>query len=132
MYADRGEGSGGAIRKVRDLAAKHPDKYFYADQYSNDANWRPHYPGTANEIWQQTEGHVTHFVSMMGTSGTFVGTARRLEELNPQIRGISLQPGSPFHGIEGAQHMASALLPTIYDPLLGDVGLGVATEDAYC
>src|SRR5206468_4955345 len=131
MYTDPGEGSDGAIRKVRELAAEHPDKYFYADQYSNDANWRAHYHGTANEIWQQTEGHVTHFVSMMGTSGTFVGTARRLKELNPQIRCVSLQPDSPFHGIEGAKHMSSAIVPKIYDPSLADMDLGIATEDAY-
>src|SRR5436309_12206258 len=114
VYTDPGEGSDGAIRKVRELAAEHPEKYFYADQYSNDANWRAHYHGTANEIWQQTEGRLTHFVSMMGTSGTFVGTARRLKELNPQIRCISLQPDSPFHGIEGAKHMSTAIVPRIY------------------
>ena len=131
IYTDPGEGSDGAIRKVRVLAAENPDKYFYADQYSNDANWRAHYHGTANEVWQQTEGRITHFVSMMGTSGTFVGTARRLKELNPQIRCISLQPDSPFHGIEGAKHMASAIVPKIYDPSLADMDLGIATEDAY-
>src|SRR5213083_1777111 len=131
IYTDPGDGSDGAIRAARELYAKHPDKYFYADQYSNDANWQAHYHGTANEIWQQTEGHVTHFVSMMGTSGTFVGTARRLKELNPQIRCISLQPDSPFHGIEGAKHMATAIVPKIYDPTLADMDLGIATEDAY-
>src|SRR2546430_2254956 len=131
MYTDPGEGSDGAIRKVRELAAERPDKYFYAYQYSNDANWRAHYHGTANEIWQQTEGHVTHFVSMMGTSGTFVGTARRLKELNPQIRCISLQPDSPFHGIESAQHIAHAIVPQIYEPSLADVELGISTEDSY-
>ena len=110
---------------------KHPDKYFYADQYSNDANWQAHYHGTANEIWQQTEGRVTHFVSMMGTSGTFVGTTRRLKELNPAIRCISLQPDSPFHGIEGAKHMASAIIPKIYDAQLADEDIGISTEDAY-
>src|SRR5436309_8851062 len=131
IYTDPGEGSDGAICKVRELAAEHPEKYFYADQYSNDANWRAHYHGTANEIWQQTGGRVTHFVSMMGTSGTFVGTARRLKELNPQIRCISLQPDSPFHGIEGAKHMSTAIVPRIYDPALADMDLGIATEDAY-
>src|SRR5437870_10417486 len=131
MYTDPGEGSDGAIRKVRELAAERPDKYFYADQYSNDANWRAHYHGTANEIWQQTEGHVTHFVSMMGTSGTFVGTARRLKELNPQIRCISLQPDSAFHGIEGAKHMATAIVPKIYDASLADEDIGISTEDAH-
>src|SRR6266849_7512147 len=111
IYTDPGEGSDGAIRKARELAAEHPDKYFYADQYSNDANWQAHYHGTANEIWQQTQGRITHFVSMMGTSGTFVGTARRLKELNPKVKCISLQPDSPFNGIEGAKHMASAIVP---------------------
>ena len=131
IYTDPGEGSDGSIRKVRELYAADPEKYFYADQYSNDANWQAHYHGTANEIWQQTEGRITHFVSMMGTSGTFVGTARRLKELNPEIRCISLQPDSPFHGIEGAKHMASAIIPKIYDPSLADEDLGIATEDAY-
>jgi cysteine synthase B len=131
LYTDPGEGSDGAIRLARDLAAKHPDKYFYADQYSNDANWRAHYHGTANEIWQQTQGRITHFVSMLGTSGTFVGTARRLRELNPKIQMISLQPDSAFHGIEGAKHMASAIVPKIYDPQVADQNLEIATEDAY-
>ena len=111
LFTDPGEGSDGAMRLARELAAKHPDLYFYADQYSNDANWQAHYLGTANEIWQQTEGRITHFVSILGTSGTFMGTTRRLKELNPKIRCISLQPDSAFHGIEGAKNMASA---TIY------------------
>jgi S-sulfo-L-cysteine synthase (O-acetyl-L-serine-dependent) len=131
IYTDPGEGSDGAIRMARALHEKHPDLYYYADQYSNDANWQAHYHGTATEIWQQTEGRVTHFVSMLGTSGTFVGTARRLKELNPSIRCISLQPDSPFHGIEGAKHMATALVPKIYDTTLADRDLGIATEDAY-
>jgi len=131
VYTDPGDGSDGAIRKARELYAAEPDKYFYADQYSNDANWRAHYLGTANEIWRQTEGHVTHFVAMLGTSGTFVGTARRLKELNPQIRCISLQPDSPFHGIEGAKHMASAIVPRIYDASLADEDIGISTEDAH-
>ncbi len=131
VYTDPGEGSDGAIRIARELAAEHPEKYFYADQYSNDANWQAHYHGTANEIWQQTEGRITHFVAMLGTSGTFVGTTRRLKELNPKIRCISLQPDSPFHGIEGAKHMATAIVPKIYDPKLADEDLGISTEDAY-
>src|SRR2546428_9026664 len=131
LYTDPGEGSDGAIRMARELYAKHPDLYFYADQYSNDANWQAHYHGTANEIWQQTEGRITHFVSMMGTSGTFMGTAHRLKELNPAMRCVSLQPDSPFHGIEGAKHMASAIVPKIYDPALADEDIGIATEDAY-
>src|SRR5579871_1836976 len=131
MYTDPGEGSDGAIRVARALYAAHPDLYYYADQYSNEANWQAHYHGTANEIWQQTEGRVTHFVSMLGTSGTFVGTSRRLKELNPKIRCISLQPDSPFHGIEGAKHMASAIVPKIYDPSVADEDLGISTEDSY-
>jgi len=131
IYTDPGEGSDGAIRMARELHARHPDLYYYADQYSNDANWQAHYHGTANEIWQQTEGRVTHFVSMLGTSGTFVGTTRRLKELNPNVRCISLQPDSPFHGIEGAKHMATAIVPKIYDPKLADEDLGITTEDAY-
>jgi cysteine synthase B len=131
IYTDPGDGSDGAIRMARQLAAEHPDQYFYADQYSNDANWKAHYFMTANEIWQQTQGRVTHFVSMLGTSGTFVGTTRRLKELNPSIECISLQPDSAFHGIEGAKHMASAIVPKIYDATLADRNLEIATEDAY-
>ncbi len=131
VWTDPGESSDGAIRKARELAAAHPERYFYADQYSNDANWRAHYCGTANEIWQQTAGAVTHFVAMLGTTGTFVGTARRLKELNPAIRCVSLQPDSPFHGIEGAKHLPSAMVPRIYDPSLADENLEIGTEDAY-
>ncbi len=131
LYTDPADGSDGAIRMARELAAKHPDLYFYADQYSNDANWKAHYHGTANEIWQQTQGRVTHFVSMLGTSGTFVGTTRRLKELNPSIQCISLQPDSSFHGIEGAKHMASAIVPKIYDQTLANQNLEISTEDSY-
>ena len=131
LYTDPADGSDGAIRMARELAAKHPDLYYYADQYSNDANWQAHYHGTANEIWQQTEGRITHFVAMLGTGGTFVGTTRRLRELNPRVRCISLQPDSAFHGIEGTKHMASAIIPKIYDALLADADLGISTEDAY-
>jgi S-sulfo-L-cysteine synthase (O-acetyl-L-serine-dependent) len=131
IYTDPADGSDGAITAARELYAREPEKYFYADQYSNDANWQAHYHGTAEEIWQQTEGRVTHFVAMLGTSGTFVGTARRLKELNPNVRCISLQPDSPFHGIEGAKHMASAIVPKIYDPKLADEDIEIATEDAY-
>jgi len=131
IYTDPDEGSDGALRKARELYAAEPHRYFYADQYSNDANWRAHYHGTANEIWQQTEGHITHFVAMLGTSGTFVGTSKRLKALNPRIRCISLQPDSPFHGIEGAKHMASAIVPKIYDASLADQDLGIPTEEAY-
>src|SRR6266487_385850 len=131
IYTDPADGSDGAIRKARELYAAEPEKYFYADQYSNDANWRAHYLGTANEIWQQTEGRITHFIAMMGTSGTFVGTSRRLKELNPRIRCISLQPDSPFHGIEGAKHMATSIVPAIYDATVTDEERGIPTEAAY-
>jgi cysteine synthase B len=131
IYTDPADGSDGAIRMARQLAVEHPDTYFYADQYSNDANWKAHYYMTANEIWQQTQGRITHFVAMLGTSGTFVGTTRRLKELNPAVKCISLQPDSSFHGIEGAKHMASAIVPKIYDPTLADQNLEIATEDAY-
>jgi S-sulfo-L-cysteine synthase (O-acetyl-L-serine-dependent) len=131
VYTDAADGSDGAIGVARELYAREPEKYFYADQYSNNANWQAHYHGTANEIWQQTEGRITHFVSMMGTSGTFMGTTRRLKELNPGIRCISLQPDSPFHGIEGAKHMASAMVPKIYDPAIADEDIGITTEDSY-
>src|SRR6202035_1948904 len=131
IYTDPADGSDGAITAARELYGREPEKYFYADQYSNDANWQAHYHGTAEEIWQQTEGRVTHFVAMLGTSGTFIGTARRLKELNPNIRCISLQPDSPFHGIEGAKHMASAIVPEIYDTALADDNLFISTEESY-
>ena len=131
IYTDPAEGSDGAIKIARQLAAGDPDLYFYADQYSNDANWRAHYEATANEIWQQTEGRVTHFVAVLGTTGTFVGTTRRLRELNPRIRCVSLQPDSPFHGIEGAKHLPSAIVPRIYDSSLADENLEIVTEDAH-
>src|SRR5271165_4398685 len=131
IYTDPAEGSDGALKLARQYAERHRDLYFYADQYSNDANWRAHYQTTANEIWQQTAGRVTHFVAMLGTTGTFVGTTRRLKELNPRICCISLQPDSAFHGIEGTKHMASAIVPKIYDPSLADADLGISTEDSY-
>lgn len=131
VYTDPGEGSDGAIRKAQELYAAHPERYAYVDQYSNDANWRAHYQGTANEIWQQTEGRVTHFLATLGTSGTFVGTSRRLKELNSKIQCISLQPDSPFHGLEGMKHMESAIVPRIYDSGLADRDLGISTEDAH-
>ena len=131
IYTDPGEGSDGAIRKARSMAAREPEKYFYADQYSNDANWRAHFYGTAEEIWQQTDGHITHFVAMLGTSGTFVGASRRLKELTPNIRCVSLQPDSPFHGIEGAKHMPTSIIPDIYAPELAYEELEIGTEDAY-
>ena len=125
------EGTDGAIRRVQKIVAAEPEKYFYPDQYSNPANWQAHYRGTANEIWAQTSGRITHFVAGLGTSGTFVGTTRRLRELNPAIRCISLQPDAAFHGLEGWKHMATAIRPSIYDDTLADEDLPVSTEDAY-
>jgi cysteine synthase B len=132
VYTDPGEGSDGAIRKVREMAAADPELYYYADQYSNEANWRAHYAnGTADEIWRQTEGRVTHFVAMLGTSGTFVGTSRRLKELNSRVVCVSLQPDSPFHGIEGTKHMETSIIPKIYDPTVADANMGISTESAH-
>lgn len=132
VYTDPSEGSDGAIIMARKMAATEPDKYVYVDQYSNDANWRAHYQnGTGDEIWRQTEGTVTHFVAMLGTSGTFVGTSRRLKELNAAIECVSLQPDSPFHGIEGGKHMETSIVPNIYDPEIADRDLGIRTEDAH-
>lgn len=125
------EGTDGAIRKVHEIVAADPDKYFYADQYSNPANWQAHYRTTANEIWEQTSGRITHFVAGLGTSGTFVGTTRRLKELNPAIRCVSLQPDASFHGLEGWKHMETALRPAIYDDRLADENLSVCTEESY-
>jgi cysteine synthase B len=125
------ESSDGAIRRARELAANDPERFCYLDQYSNPANWRAHYESTGPEIWKQTEGRVTHFVAGLGTSGTFVGTTRRLKELNPEIQAISMQPDSPFHGLEGLKHMATSIVPAIYDPTLAERALEVETEAAY-
>ncbi|HMD31094.1 MAG TPA: cysteine synthase family protein, partial [Candidatus Acidoferrales bacterium] len=125
------EGSDGAIRRVRELYAAEQEKYFYPDQYSNPANWQAHYRTTAEEIWTQTEGRITHFVAGLGTSGTFVGTARRLKERNPAIRCTSLQPDGPFHGLEGWKHMPTAIVPDIYDAKVADENLEMRAEDAY-
>jgi len=125
------EGSDGAILRAREIIAAEPGKYFYPDQYGNAANWRAHYKTTAPEIWEQTGGRITHFVAGLGTSGTFVGTTRRLKELNPAIRCVSLQPDAPFHGLEGWKHMATAIVPAIYDAKLADENLTVSTEQAY-
>jgi cysteine synthase B len=131
VWTNPADGSDGAIRKARELAAAEPERYFYADQYSNDENWRSHYRTTANEIWQQTEGQLTHFVAGLGTSGTFMGTTRRLKELNPAIRCVSMQPDSAFNGLEGLKHMATAIVPRIYDPALADANIDMDTEIAY-
>jgi cysteine synthase B len=125
------EGSDGAIREARRLYAENPDLYFYPDQYNNPANWKAHYETTAPEIWQQTGGRVTHFVAGLGTSGTFVGASRRFKELNPAIKCIAFQPDSPFHGLEGLKHMATAIVPGIYDPALADENYEIDTESAH-
>jgi S-sulfo-L-cysteine synthase (O-acetyl-L-serine-dependent) len=125
------EGSDGAIRRAREIAGENPAKYFYVDQYSNPANPRAHYETTAPEIWAQTSGTVTHFVAGLGTSGTFVGVARRLKELNPAVRAISVQPDEAFHGLEGLKHMATAMAPAIYDASFADANLTVRTEEAF-
>jgi cysteine synthase B len=131
ILTDPTESTDGAQRYVRKLVDADPEKYFYPDQYNNDANWKAHYHTTAMEIWQQTEGRVTHFVAGMGTSGTFMGTARRLKELNPAIQCISMGPDAPLHGLEGMKHMPSALVPGIYDPKFADEHVEVPTEDAH-
>jgi len=125
------EGTDGAIRRVHEIVAADPQKYFYPDQYSNPANWQAHYHTTASEIWEQTTGRITHFVAGLGTSGTFVGVTRRLRELNPAVRCISLQPDAPFHGLEGWKHMETAIRPPIYDNTLADENLEVGTEESY-
>jgi cysteine synthase B len=125
------EGSDGAIREARRLYAEDPDRYFYPDQYNNDANWQAHYDTTAPEIIEQTSGRLTHFIAGLGTSGTFIGTGRRLRKFNAGIRLISFQPDSPFHGLEGLKHMESAIVPGIYDRTLADEDLRIGTERAY-
>jgi cysteine synthase B len=131
VYTDPMEGSDGAIVRVRAMHAAEPERYFYADQYSNPANWRAHYDTTAPEILGQTGGRLTHFVAGLGTSGTFVGAGRRFREVNPAIRLISVQPDSPLHGLEGLKHMATAIVPAIYDARLADEDIGVSTEEAF-
>lgn len=126
-----GEGTDGAIRRVHEIVNREPSKYYYPDQYSNPANWQAHYRTTAKEIWEQTRGSVTHFVAGLGTSGTFVGTTRRLRQLNERIRCISLQPDASFHGLEGWKHMPTAMRPAIYDETLADENVAIGTEEAY-
>ena len=130
VYTSPYEGSDGAQREARRLSESDPERYFYVDQYSNPANWQAHYHTTALEIWEQTSGRITHFVAGLGTSGTFVGTGRRLRELNPGIGLISFQPDSPLHGLEGMKHMATAIVPKIYDPALADQDRAISDEAA--
>ena len=131
VYSDAGEGSDGAIRMVRDLVALEPDAYFYPDQYSNPANPRAHYEGTGVEILEQTSGRITHFLAGLGTTGTFVGTARRLKEHDPSIRTIAVEPEDAFHGLEGLKHLPTAIVPRIWDRSVADEVWGCPTEPAY-
>ena len=130
VFTDPLDGSDGAIRRARQLAAAHPERYWYADQYNHPANPRAHYLTTADEIWHQTGGRVTHLVAGLGTTGTLMGTGRRLKERNEAIELIAVQPDGPFHGLEGLKHLATALVPGIYDPVLLNRTEFVATEDA--
>src|SRR4029077_3578667 len=131
VFSDPGEGSDGAIRLCKKIYQADPEKYFYPDQYNNPANWRAHFDGTGAEIIEQTGGALTHFVTSMGTSGTFVGVSRRLKRDLPYVKCISAQPSSGFHGLEGLKHMPTAIVPGIYDPTLADDNLWIETEDAY-
>ena len=125
------EGTDGAIRRAREMAAAEPEKYFYPDQYSNPANWRAHFETTGPEIWEETRGQLTHFVAGLGTTGTFVGVSRYLKSKSPGVVCVSMQPDGPVHGLDGMKHMASAMVPAIYDPTLANAGLEVSTEDAF-
>ena len=131
VFSDPGEGSDGAIRLCQKIYAAGEENYFYPDQYGNPANWRAHYEGTGAELIRQTEGRITHFVTSLGTSGTFTGTSRRLKHDLPHVQCISAQPSSGFHGLEGLKHMPTAIVPAIYDPTLADDNLWIETEDAY-
>jgi cysteine synthase B len=131
VLTDPLRGSDGAIREARRLADEHPTQFVYLDQYNNPANWRAHYRTTAVEIWEQTQGTVTHFVAGLGTTGTFTGTSRRLKECNLRIRAIAVQPDAPLHGLEGLKHLDSAMVPGIYDPSVPDETLFISTESAY-
>jgi cysteine synthase B len=130
VLTDRMEGTDGAIREAKRIAAEQPARFFYPDQYSHPANWQAHYHGTAGEIWAQTEGRVTHFVATVGTAGTLVGCARRLRELAPSLEVIAVQPDSPFHALEGVKHLASCTVPAIYDPSVHQRIVEVSSEEA--
>jgi cysteine synthase B len=130
VYTPGDEATDGAIRRVREIYQADPERYFYPDQYGNPANPAVHYATTGPEIWEQTRGEITHFLAGLGTSGTFVGVTRKLRELNPQVRCISMQPDSGFHGLEGLKYMPTAIVPPIYDPTLADENVEVQTEHA--
>ncbi|MGC8654265.1 MAG: PLP-dependent cysteine synthase family protein [Candidatus Kryptoniota bacterium] len=131
IFTDPLSGTDGAQQKVRELVAANPEKYYYPDQYNNPANWKAHYNTTAVEIWEQTNQRVTHFVAGLGTTGTFVGTARRLKDFNPNIVCVAFQPDSPLHGIEGLKHLETSIVPGIYDPEIADDRIAISTEEAY-
>ncbi|HXG24341.1 MAG TPA: PLP-dependent cysteine synthase family protein [Chthonomonadales bacterium] len=131
VLTDPRQSSDGAILRARELYAENPDRYFYPDQYNNPANWQAHYASTGPEIWRQTHERITHFVTGLGTSGTFMGVGRFLREVAPHVKLISMQPDAPFHGLEGLKHMESAIVPGIYDPTLADDSMEVSTEDAH-
>lgn len=130
VFTPATEGTDGAQKKARAMADSEPDKYWYFDQYNNEANWRAHHETTGPEIYDQTRGRITHFVATVGTTGTFVGVGRYMRERNPAVRLVAVQPDSPFHGIEGVKHLESAIVPGIWDPSLADEFMAVATEDA--
>jgi cysteine synthase B len=129
IETDAGQGSDGAQRRARELHRADPDRTFYADQYNNDANWRAHFETTAPELWAQTGGRISHFVAGIGTSGTFAGTARRLKQLNPALQAVSVQPDGPGHALAGLKHMATAMVPGIYDPALANAEVTVTTGE---
>ncbi len=131
IITDPMEGTDGAIRKVQELVKQHPERYFYPDQYNNNANWQAHYETTAREILEETGGRITHFVAGLGTTGTFTGISRRLKEDNEKIQCIAVQPDSPLHAIEGWKHLPTAIVPGIFDKSLVDELIEVTTEDAY-
>ncbi|MEZ5361582.1 MAG: cysteine synthase family protein [Bryobacterales bacterium] len=131
ILTDPSKQTDGAIEACREAYDGHPEKYFYPDQYGNPANWQAHYHSTGPEIWEQTDGRITHFVTGLGTSGTFMGVGRYLREKAPHVQLISMQPATGFHGLEGLKHMATALVPEIYDPGLANRNIEVETEDAY-
>lgn len=130
IETDAMQGTDGAQLIAKELVVKYPDKYFYLDQYNNEANWKAHFLTTAPEIWWQTHGQITHFVAGLGTTGTFTGITRRLKEFNPNLEAVAMQPDSPLHGLEGMKHLQTAIVPGIYDPFLADTNVEVATEDA--
>ena len=130
IETDPMSGTDAAQLVAREMSENDPERYFYPDQYNNEANWKSHFATTAPEIWRQTDGRVTHFVAGLGTTGTFIGTARRLKEFNLDLQAVSIQPESPLHGLEGMKHLETAIVPGIYDASVADENLTVSTEDA--